>query len=74
MQATDSYHRTPRRAGRQRLVLLVALAQPGQELSDLGRRHLADLGPAGGGQRRSVPLQVPAVRLDRVDGQAALDG
>ena len=54
-------------------MLRVARAQPGQEGRHVLRRDLADLGPAPDGERGGVPLQVPAVGLQRVRGEAPLD-
>jgi hypothetical protein len=53
---------------------LVALPQPGQEVSDILRADVLDLGPPGRGQRRCVALQVTPVRLERVLREPALYG
>ena len=73
MQPAHRDDRTARRTGGERLVLIVALAQPGKEFCDVLGGYLADLGAPGRGQRGGVPLQVPAVRLDGVSGESALD-
>ena len=52
----------------------ITCSQPGHVVGDVGGGHVADLGPAGRGQRRGVPVQIPLVRLECVGGQPALDG
>ena len=55
-------------------MLVIAFAQPGKEFCDVLGGYRADLGAPARGQGGGVPLQVPAVRLDGVSGEAALDG
>jgi hypothetical protein len=74
MQAPDSDDSAARRAGGERRVLGIAFAQPGQEVSDIGRGDVSDLRAAGHGEGRRVALQIAPVRLERVRGEAALDG
>lgn len=40
---------------------------------DIGRADVGQLGDPGGGQLLRVTVQVPAVRRERVPGQATLD-
>ncbi len=54
-------------------MIRVTGAQPGQERRHVLGRHLADTPRTAGGQRYHIPLQVPAVGLQRVRGQAPLD-
>ena len=54
-------------------MLAVPLAQPGHERRDVVRGHLADHGLAPGGEHGLVTLQVPAIGLQRVRGQATLN-
>ena len=73
VQAADRDHGATRRTGGQREMLLVALPQPGQERGHILGGHLADDGPAPGGQRHGVAVQVAPVGLQGPRGQAALD-
>ena len=52
----------------------VALTQPGQVVGDILGRHQLNLDPATLRESSRVPLQVTLVGLQRVRGQAALDG
>jgi len=54
-------------------VVIVALAQPGEEPGHVLGRHLADAGPARRGERGRVAAQVSAIGLKRVFCQATLD-
>jgi hypothetical protein len=54
-------------------VLAVALAQPGQEVGNVLRADVLDLGPAVRRERGGVALQVAPVCLERVRGKAPLD-
>jgi hypothetical protein len=74
MQAAHGDYRPARRTGRERRVVLVALAEQREVVGHVRGGDLGDLSGTARGQRRGVPLQVPAVRLDRVSGQPALDG
>ena len=55
-------------------MLAVALAQPGQELGDVLRADVADVGPPAGFERGGVPGEVTPVRLQRVRRAASLHG
>jgi hypothetical protein len=54
-------------------MIVITLPQPGQVGRHIGVGHLSQVGPAGGRQHVRVPGQVPAVRRQRVGGQAAFD-
>jgi hypothetical protein len=56
-----------------RRMILVTLAQPGQEPGHVLGGHLGDVRHAPRRQRLRIAPQVPAVGLQRVRGQAALD-
>jgi len=72
VQTADSDDGPTGRAGRERRVVLVTFAQPGQEASDVLSAYLLDLGPPGRSQSRGVTTQVTPVGLQRVLGEAAL--
>jgi hypothetical protein len=73
VQSADGHHGPPRRAGGQREMIVIPLAQPGQEGRDILRGHLTDDRPAPRGQRLGVTEQVAPVSLQGVRGQAPLD-
>jgi hypothetical protein len=72
VQAADSDNSPPGRAGRERRMILVTLAESGQEARDVLSADLLDLGPPGRSQGRSITTQVTPVGLQCVLGEAAL--
>ena len=74
MQPADGDHRPTRRTGGQRRVTPVPFPQPGQEVRDVLRADLLDLGLADGGEGGRVSLQVTPVSLEGVRGQATFHG
>ena len=74
VQPAHGDHCPAGRARGQRRVIPVAFAQPRQEVRDVLRADLPDLGPADGSQRRRIALQVTPVGLEGVLSQATFHG
>jgi hypothetical protein len=74
VQPSHGHQRTTGGGRRQRTVLVVPFPEPGQEGGDILLRDVGQVGEPGRRELVEVAAQVPAVRRQRVGGEAALDG